>query len=629
MAWMDNLYETYENNRELVGVKDDAGNMLLPIAHSVQNAQIEVAVSYQGEFLNARILEKAEAETLIPVTEDSVARSSGIAPHPLHDKLIYVAGDYEQYCSKKKATEYHEAYMSQLDGWCESQYSNAVLLAIRTYLEKNCLIRDLIASGVLQEKDGVVDPKVKLQTTYSQEDALIRFYVDDFRNPPKRPWNDPDFFKSYTQYYISKQQTVGLCYVTGSMEPLCEKHPSRIRHAADKAKLISANDSSGFTYRGRFDSKDQVAGISYKVSQEAHNALKWLLQKQGYVRDGLALVAWENRLTQIPDLMSDSYDLFGDDFFGETAENTEVADTNESYGNRLKSAIKGYRQNLSDTSKVTVISVDAATPGRLSIIYYREIAGSDFLNHIEHWQETCAWVHQYKWKDKIRQVFVGAPSLKDIVLAAFGTEQNGMLKVSDKLMSCLVGRLLPCVIDQAKLPYDFAYSAYQRALTPLSMSEENWNKVLTIACSLVCKYRLDRFGEEWKMNLEESKDDYTYLCGRLLAIADEIEGWALSEMGAVRPTNAKKYFNQFAKNPNKIWITIIRNLEPYEEKLGVRCKHLLELREEISSRIPADEFVKLRNLDGRFVLGYDSQKRALKLDKDRRIAEKKKTEMNA
>lgn len=98
LSWIKKLNETYDYCSELVGaIGADQKTPLLPIAHSTQNAQIEMVIDETGEFLRARVLEKNESSTIIPVTEDSVARSSGIAPHPLCDKLQYVAGDYCRY----------------------------------------------------------------------------------------------------------------------------------------------------------------------------------------------------------------------------------------------------------------------------------------------------------------------------------------------------------------------------------------------------------------------------------------------------------------------------------------------------------------------------------------------------
>ena len=47
MGWIQELYETYENSKELVGLVDETGNVLLPIGHSTQNAQVEVAINLE------------------------------------------------------------------------------------------------------------------------------------------------------------------------------------------------------------------------------------------------------------------------------------------------------------------------------------------------------------------------------------------------------------------------------------------------------------------------------------------------------------------------------------------------------------------------------------------------------
>ena len=109
MAWIKTLAETYDVYSHLAGVDKNDQKALLPISHSTFNAQIEVAIDLDGNFQNAKKLEKGSDEvTIIPVTEDSAARSSGIAPHPLCDKLCYTAGDYTLYTGDKKE-KYFEA----------------------------------------------------------------------------------------------------------------------------------------------------------------------------------------------------------------------------------------------------------------------------------------------------------------------------------------------------------------------------------------------------------------------------------------------------------------------------------------------------------------------------------------
>jgi CRISPR-associated protein Csd1 len=99
VSWLANLVQTYDNNTSLIGQyeKTHSGReyTLVPISHTTQSAHIEVHLSLGGDFLWANVVEKTNASTIIPCTEESLSRSGTLPPpHPLHDKFIYVAGHY-------------------------------------------------------------------------------------------------------------------------------------------------------------------------------------------------------------------------------------------------------------------------------------------------------------------------------------------------------------------------------------------------------------------------------------------------------------------------------------------------------------------------------------------------------
>ena len=108
MGWIRRCYDTYERNRSEVGRacmrSEREVPMLLPVAHTTQKVQVEVALSQEGEFWSARVLRPDETTTVIPCTEESSARTSGAVAHPLVDKLQYIAGDYSTYGGNKKET---------------------------------------------------------------------------------------------------------------------------------------------------------------------------------------------------------------------------------------------------------------------------------------------------------------------------------------------------------------------------------------------------------------------------------------------------------------------------------------------------------------------------------------------
>ena len=72
MSWTNELYQLYD---QFAGKEDSVSNAyLLPIAHSTQNAQIEISIDGEGNFQSARKIPKEDASTVIPVTEDSATQ---------------------------------------------------------------------------------------------------------------------------------------------------------------------------------------------------------------------------------------------------------------------------------------------------------------------------------------------------------------------------------------------------------------------------------------------------------------------------------------------------------------------------------------------------------------------------
>lgn len=629
------LYNTYENCVDKVGEEGtDEKTPLLPIAHSTQNAQVEVILDGSGTFMRAVRLSKEDAETIIPVTEDSATRSGTLPPpHPLCDKLQYVAGDFSHFVEKENVEQFYEKYIEQLNAWCNSDFANLKVNAVLNYLSRKTLIADLIKYEVLFcDESGKLTKELKIGGI-EQRDAFIRFKVEIPGEPMSEVWLDKEIYDSHISYYLSKHKDTDLCYASGKIILCSEKHPAKIRHTADKSKLISANDSSGFTYRGRFTDKNEVVSVGYETSQKAHNVLRWLINTQGYTNGEQAIVAWGTRNQNIPQPLEDTYDIYIE---GEEAP-LPVFSTKKAYAESLNKAIAGYGCDLHTRDNVVVMCLEAATTGRLSITYYREINGSDFLDRIAKWHRNCAWQHTYKIisdgvdekrKRKYKCVtFVGAPAPRDIALVAFGAERNGRLDLDDKLQKSTVERLLPCIIDGARIPYDIVKSAANRASNPVSMNYGNWNKTLSIACSLVKKYLYDKKEGEWDMALDENQRDRNYLFGRLLAIADQIERSTFVN-GEIHQTNAMRYMSVFSQRPYKTWKIIEERLIPYEMKLGLIATKYRKLIDKVHSLFEYEEYEINDKLDGKYLLGFHCQRQAFEDERIHNKEVKNKNKLN-
>lgn len=274
-----------------------------------------------------------------------------------------------------------------------------------------------------------------------------------------RVWLNPAVRRDFIAYYQEVLFNSDICYATGKIIPISQQSSAKIRHVGDKAKLVSSNDLSGFTYRGRFTKASQAVVQSYEVSQKSVNALKWLIANQGSKSGDQVIVAWATSNESLPKFLESPASIFGDDLYDDVL----TEDTREEFAARLNKAIAGYSANLNDNASIVVMGLDSATPGRLSITYYRELRKSDFLNRIKRWYETVNWYPLYRLQkadDGKSHVisFRGAPVPKDIAVAAYGSEIN------DKLKKATIERLLPCIIGTVLLSPGISYFQLQCGL---------------------------------------------------------------------------------------------------------------------------------------------------------------------
>lgn len=600
MSWTDELLQIYNYNisRDF----DDGEPLMLPISHSTANAQIEITIDENGEFMGASTVDKNDAVTVIPVTEDSATRSSGICPMPFADKLVYIAGDYSKYTDGKNSdnSAYFKAYMEQLDMWKNSEYTHQAVNALFSYLSKGTLMADLIGAGVLKLniQTGKLDSGEKI-AGIPQNDLFVRIILS-IDGKSVRTWLDKEFQKCFSLYNRRLLGEEGLCYATGEIVPISYKHPAKVSNSGDKAKLFSANDESGFTYRGRFCNKEETFAIGYDFSQQVFSALRWLIQKQGSSFGTLSFVVWASALKNIPKYSNRFID---DDEF--TDEN-EIPSTVPAYMSKLKKRIFGYKDNFEPNTNVMLLGVDAATTGRLNLSFYSELKGSEYLENIEKWHRQTAWCrYNAKKKASIPNSF----SLYEIINCAYGTEQGKKIECDKRLQREVVLSLIPCVTQGRNVPLSVVNALYHKASNPFSYENEyNHRAVVETACGMIRKSIIEKENneqEDFLMAYDPNITDRSYLFGCLLAIADkaESESYDAEERGK-RETNARRYWNAFVQHPYLTWGVIFKQLNPYLTKLG-KSKMKYEKRiNDILGKMNDRDFSDYRHLEPMYLLGY-------------------------
>lgn len=639
MSWLARLYETYEQAQDLSdSLPQD--EQLMPVSHTPQNAHINIVIDGNGNFIRAKVLEKTQI--VLPATEQSAGRASGLASHALADKIQYVAGDYEIFGGLKKAG--FDLYLTQLSGWCASDSSLPVLTAIHSYVSKRSVVADLIEQGVLHVADGILltkwqgdnEPPLLFKVlpkeagSLDQGSALVCWTVEIPGIAQSKTWLDPAIQQSWINFDSLNGGEPGLCLVKGEQSVLASNHPAKIRHSGDKAKLISANDSSGFTFRGKFTNSNQAAAVSFDVTQKAHNALRWLLGRQSFRNGDQTYVSWAVSGKTIPNPFSDPLALLN----AETLpEKDHSLDLGQSYALNLKNHLKGTgKGELERNESICILGLDSATPGRMGIIYYRETIAEEFLASLEKWYLDFAWPQRHKVtlhsesksKPIERTIWTAcAPAPYKIWDAVYGD----VLKSTDSLKKNLTERLLPCIVEGKPLPIDIVTYAIKRVTNRLAYKNDEtwrWEQNLGIACALYkgfCKRTPHiKYQKDYAMALDETSTSRDYLYGRLLAVAENVEFYALYKAGEKRNTTADRLMQRFADRPFSTWRNLELALKPYMHRLQNVSPGFLKLRKDlldsIQSAFDTAEFKSDKALSGEFLLGFHCQRLALNSKKD-------------
>ena len=625
MSWMQKLYRTYNEIEKNANLSNLEKEKLAPLWHSPQTAHIQITLDGDGKFLGAKVLTDKPI-IMLPVTESSEGRTSGLAPHALADSLQYIAKDLgltyqkevitesEGKNGKKKKTKTKQEdlifnlYADQLDKWCTA-IDNKKVLAIQKYIHKGTVLTDLIERKVIpvddngelltnwSEKENKDKQKPELFNVLTKEQgkfeirkALVVWSVQIPGDFVPETCKDKEVQKSWGNYY---QQTLKsqFCTITGNEQKIRESHPAKLLYSGDKAKLISSNDKEGFTYLGRFEEANQATTISAEVSHKAHAALRWLIDRQTTARNNEQVtVAWAISDKPVPSPMKDisseidwdNLDISAvenpDEFSSQTSSEQLSPDWSVNIGRAaaqiIKKKLHGYQAELKAHEQISLIMLDSATPGRMALTYYQEFLPADYFANLDAWIDDFSWYQRYsievpngKKTDKRTQWRFVPPSPYSIAEAVYGKS------LSDTLKKQLYARLLPVIAGgtSVPIPEDLVRQSFQAACNPNGCENWEWQRNIGVACALYKGWRARHHDlsqrRTYPMSLDTQNRSRDYIFGRLLAIAEHLERTALRIANETRATNAENYMQRFVMRPFHTWEQLETNLKPYKDRL--------------------------------------------------------------
>lgn len=618
------LASGYDANPGLARV--DAGG-LYPLSSTTisnqSNSLVIITLGPNGEFRDKDVVQKRNDKRGIPlrtfpvpVTQESLSRARESHPHPLFDQREYVFPALED--GKHKATKKNEQYKTLLHEFAESEFAPAFVKAVWNYVSDDN--RDFEA-----ELPEGTKPKTP-----------ILFRVEDSASP--NLWEKPELFSAWHAFYTRKIQAESgqtLDFIGGGQDTVAQFHPKKISLAAGNAKLVSANDKSNFVFRGifrhpdncpkdeqsafksRFGLTDAVT-IGYESSQKAHQFLRYLIATQGIHCGEQVIVPFANRTgaksLPAPPVTDDDED-WGDDEITTTSDvMTKLgANTGLDYAKSIGKALAGFSLDKQvEAHAPTAIAIfESATPGRLSITYYRELARNEYLENVRDWHETCKWPIWRKSKDGGRPFVVfGAPSFERILQAAFGWSKSATDSGYQKLKQRVRAQLIRSVFDNAPLPADFVANAVRRVSNPLSVTTDGqfdrnrFLATLATTCALLKHhYTTTKPKESFDMGIDLARTDRDYLYGRLLGAADKLEEYALHKKDNGRlVTAAIRYMQTFSMRPATTWQIIHNQLIPYKQQVrnSVADREL----QSIGASLAAEAYEDDRPLAPVYLAGY-------------------------
>ena len=636
MGLFQNLLKTYNVCEDVVGIvgrdfdgQENERKTLLPVFHTILSSQICVTLDGNGNLIDAKRDEKDTA-IVIPCTEDSETRTSNDAAHPLCDQLDYLGGvDQNKYAD----------YLKNLREWKDfaSGKPRQKLEAVYEYVSKKSILYDLTAMGIfksseLKEREGKIEPDWKKVRKIG-----VRFAVEIPGDPEWRVWKDEDLRQSWIDFTRAQWAIDGhyFDYLCGErVLQVVRKHPKSINPAATSAKIFSCNDFEEFTFRGRFDKKDKPIILDYEQSRKMHQALKWLISNYGYNYDTQYIIVWaidrDTKPLMVPHLSSPN--LFA--YMGGRKTEVQLIEDAEGelyvdYARKLRNFLQGYGKKEYVTKQLRKISIaifDATTKntGRLSLTFYQELSEGKYLENIVNWHDDLAyyhtaWVEDKEGKRKKKIEYIGAPSYDNLVFAVYGRPRSKSDKSHQVIVKKMRKQLLECMFGNLRLPENIALMAAHRASNPMSFSDENnsfspgdWNRAVSISCCLARKYYKQKYKEEIGMELENQRRDRDYLFGRLLAIADRLEQYALYKAGKdkERATNAVKLMSAFSIKPYSTWKVLYGLLNPFRVQL-IGADYYQSLIDEVLTLFKPGEYEDNSPLSPLYLLGYSAQRRAL------------------
>lgn len=624
MSLLSALLDSYNYaiDHGMVGKPDQYEHVILPMYYNSMKSDgkniINLLITQEGKLVEHNWVPKGEV-ILFPVTEDSSARSSGIAPHPLVDNASYLLRD---------GSARSEAYLEQLEAWLAYEDNDFVRI-IRDFIKDGKALQSVfegLKPEPIDEKIKKEDPEKakRLEDDRKKKiNALRKIYFTfsiagykDLKNVGVS--ENIDLQKQFRAYvnHLNEEDSDRkkiTCNLSGKSDYLCVKHQPLM----GTARLVSQITANGENYLGRFSEADQNIKIGMETSQKVHLMAKYLLSGENtrrWLGEQVNMISWfsddvcnESGVDVTKTIETSSKEL-GILPKKRKASNVAPSIADEVTKNIVQSFTAG-RPKFSDDANYYIAIFDKVSNGRVAAKYFKTLSVSRLKENLVNWQKKYHW-RGYGKESRDKDF---TPSPRRIVLAAYGTEREGGLEISKKtFLTSQYQSILAALVEGRDIPSNF-----ERALAMNIRNRNRYDKTWMEVkfCALAILKQKGGFGEAM---LNRENTDRSYLFGRLLAIFERIEA-STFEKESDRTTNTEKMWTSYTNHPATVMMRLRDLLKPYERKLqsdeskrGIYLKLKKDMTEVTNLLDDHYDFTNRevnRPLDYGFIFGYEGQMR--------------------
>lgn len=530
-------------------------------------------------------------------------KTTSIQSYIIEHRSIYIFGLYYDKKSgrleysgdndkaKKSFEDYRKKHIEFLTG-VNSELAKAALLFVKTWKPEEQLDNPLLLN-------------------IAKDLATSNFAFCLNGKPSQLLGDDYEVRKKWESIYFSRsnsEEPIAQCAVTGQMAPIARLHDGLQGIYGGQASGVNLVCFKEPAYDSYNKSQSYNSNISQEVMEKYTSAFNILAKDRRHYRiiDDMTIIFWAVDKDEEAILKNFDFLTFGDENAGIESEELSLEMENIFKNASLGIVLSLDGRQISPQTTFYILGV-VPNSSRLAIRFFsKQNLGSLMRNLAQHQADLAI-----------------EPGAKQIYFKQIAKELKSPKSSNEKVPSALMAQIVRAAIQGGMYPVQLLQIIVNRVKTDIDDEKNRFIKLNDVRASIIkaCinrKCRINKKKEEIKMGLDLENTNPAYLCGRLFAVLEKVQKDYAPKLNK---TIKDSYFASACVSPSSVFSSLITLSNYHISKLNEGGKIYYEkLIGDIISEID-NKFPKRLGLEdqGRFILGYYHQNKALYTGKNKDI----------